>query len=242
MPLDGSTVYVTLYSNVDGSYSDGSGYIRNSYTYTAARSASISSPGPVSVLSSTAATFTWSAVTGATEYWLDVGTSAYVGNIASGPITGTSRQVTGLPYDGSTIYATLYTKLNGSYQDATGAYVRNLYTYTATRIATMISPAPNSTFTSSNVTFTWIPVPGANGYWLDVGTKPFVGDISYGPTFATSSAFFSLPMDGNPVYVTLYTKLNGSYQSTSGAYLRNLYTYTPVKVAALTAPTGWATG
>ena len=124
--------------------------LRNSYTYTSLRLAAITSPTQSSTLPGPTVTFTWTAGTGATEYWLDVGTAPFVGNIFGGSVGAvTSKQVGGLPADGSTVYATIYTKINGSYFDGNGAYIRNSSSYTAVRVATIISPAPGSTLSRS---------------------------------------------------------------------------------------------
>jgi len=233
LPVDGSTVFVSLYTKINGSYQDSTGaYFRNSYTYTAMRIGAIAVPAPNSTLGGATATFAWAAVPGANEYWLDVGTAPFVGNIAAGSVgLATARQVTGLPTDGSTVFATLYTKVNGSYQDSTGAYLRNSYTYTAVRIGAISVPAPNSVLGGATVTFAWPAVPAATEYWLDVGTTPFVGNIFAGSTGAApAKQITGLPLDGSTVFVTLYTKINGSFQDATGAYLRNSYTYTAATV------------
>ena len=71
LPTDGSTVYVTLYSFVGGQW------LSNSYTYTAFNQAGalavMQTPIPGSTLSGNVATFTWTAGTGASAYWLDIG-------------------------------------------------------------------------------------------------------------------------------------------------------------------------
>lgn len=113
----------------------------------------LSSSGP-------SATFSWPAISGATQYWLDVGTLPYVGNVFGGSVgTNTSKLVTGLPADGRTVYLTIYTQLNGSYFDSGGAYLRNSYTYTAGRIGAITSPAPSSTLSGATVTWSayWEP-------------------------------------------------------------------------------------
>ena len=77
--------------------------------------AAISSPAPGSTLSGSSATFTWSAVPGATDYWVYVGTTG-VGssNIFSNTaaITATSQAVSGLPTSGK-IYVRVYSFVGG---------------------------------------------------------------------------------------------------------------------------------
>jgi Abnormal spindle-like microcephaly-assoc'd, ASPM-SPD-2-Hydin len=77
--------------------------------------AAISSPAPGSTLSGTTATFSWSAVSGATNYWVYVGTTGLGSfNIFQNPaaITATSQAVTGLPTSG-TIYVRVYSYVGG---------------------------------------------------------------------------------------------------------------------------------
>ena len=81
-------------------------------------------PTPGSTLSGNQATFTWSAGSGATAYWLDIGNvpggnqyyqSGNLGNVLT-------TTVYSLPADGSTIYATLYSLVGGQ-------WLSNPYTY-----------------------------------------------------------------------------------------------------------------
>ena len=58
-------------------------------------------------------TFSWSTGSGAVKYWLDVGNTPYTAEFTTGETTATSRTVSGLPCDGRTIYASLYTFSNG---------------------------------------------------------------------------------------------------------------------------------
>lgn len=115
LPTDASTVYVTLYSLVGGQW------VATSYTYTAFNQAGalgvMQTPSPGSVLSGNIATFTWSAGSGTTAYWLDVG-SAPGGNqyYQSGNLGGAlSTTVYSLPADNSTIYVTLYSYVGGQW-------------------------------------------------------------------------------------------------------------------------------
>jgi hypothetical protein len=77
--------------------------------------AAISSPAPGSTLPGSSATFTWSAVPGATEYWVYVGTTGLGSSnifINSSAITATSQAVTGLPTSGK-IYVRVYSFVGG---------------------------------------------------------------------------------------------------------------------------------
>src|ERR1022692_1075497 len=73
LPTDGSTIYVTLWTQISGQW------VNNQYTYTAFNSGSskgvITSPTPNSTLTGSSVLFTWTAGTGATAYWLDAGST-----------------------------------------------------------------------------------------------------------------------------------------------------------------------
>ncbi len=124
LPTDGSTVYVTLYSLI------GTQWVPNSYTYTAFNPGGnlgvMQTPVPGSTLSGSVATFTWSAGSSATSYWLDIGNvpggnqyyqSGNLGNVLT-------TTVYSLPADGSTIYVTLYSYVGSQ-------WLPNAYTYTS---------------------------------------------------------------------------------------------------------------
>ena len=213
LPMNGSAVYASLYSFLNGTWQV------NSYTFTAATGqdpkAAITSPTPGSTLPGPSATFTWTAGSGATAYWLDVGTAPAQGNIFGGNVGAvTSRQVSGLPMNGSTVYVSLYSSINGT-------WFRNAYTYTAASGAAVItSPAPGTTLGGFSATFTWSTAAGATAYWLDVGTAPAQGNIFGGNVgTATSHLVTGLPLNGSTVYVTLYSFIGGAWQG-------NAYTYT----------------
>jgi hypothetical protein len=81
------------------------------------------SPVNGSQLTSTTQTFTWTRVSGATEYWLYLGSIPGGYNIFNQSTgTSTSRTATGLPSDGSMIYARLWTLYGG-------AWLYNDYSY-----------------------------------------------------------------------------------------------------------------
>jgi hypothetical protein len=69
--------------------------------------------------------FTWTTGTGATEYnlWLGLGGPGSSSLYTSGWLTTTSTTVTSLPAKGATVYARLYSLVNGVVE-------HNDYTYT----------------------------------------------------------------------------------------------------------------
>ncbi|MCP4101994.1 MAG: rhodanese-like domain-containing protein, partial [Lentisphaerae bacterium] len=99
LPNNGITLYVRLWSV------DNAEWFYNDYTFTAFVSiSSMQSPVSGSTLDSTTQTFTWDN-SGASQYWLWVGTSAEGHDIYSGDQgTGTSGTVSDLPSSGETLY------------------------------------------------------------------------------------------------------------------------------------------
>ena len=194
----------------------------NDYTYTefALTAGAITSPTPSSTLTSASTTFTWSAGSGsAVTYYLWVGTSPGTANLVNiGPLSGTSATVT-LPTNGATIYVRLWTFINGG---ATQLY--NDYTYTEASVGAgaITSPSPGTTLPGASTTFNWSAGSGgAITYYLWVGSSPGTADlINMGPISGTS-ATVNLPTNGVPVYVRLWTFINGGTTQ-----LSNDYTYT----------------
>ena len=76
-------------------------------------------------MSGSTAAFDWNAGTGVTAYWLDVGTGLGQGNVFGANVgTALSRTVSGIPTNGSVIYAQLWSEIGG-------VWYPNRYTYTA---------------------------------------------------------------------------------------------------------------
>jgi hypothetical protein len=178
--------------------------------------AALTAPAPGSVLTGPSTTFTWSPGIGPTEYMLYLGsTGVRSDNIFnSGKTTATSVNVTGLPVNGETIYARLYSFIGGAEHTFD-------YTYTAATQATLTSPAPSSTLTGSSVTFTWSAGNGVTEYYLFLGSSGVGSNDLYssGYTTHTSLNVTGLPVNGETVYARLYSYLGGAWH-----YLD--YTYT----------------
>jgi len=195
------------------------------YTYTeavppAGTPATMISPTRGSTLGTSNVVFTWTAGTGATEYnlWLGLSGPGSSSLYASGWLTTTSTTVTSLPAKGATVYARLYSMVNGKVE-------YNDYTYTeavpAGTPATMISPTGGSTLGTSNVMFTWTTGTEATEYnlWLGLSGPGSSSLYTSGWLTTTSTTVTSLPAKGATVYARLYSMVNGAVEY-------NDYTYT----------------
>jgi hypothetical protein len=120
LPTDGRTLYVTLWSYLNGAWQS------NSYTYTAFTPvpAQITSPANNTTLPGGSVTFEWNSGNGVTRYMLWVGTYWLGDDLNNSVETGLSRTVT-VPTDGSAIYVSLWSEINGEWAQP------NTYTYTA---------------------------------------------------------------------------------------------------------------
>jgi CSLREA domain-containing protein len=186
--------------------------------------ATLISPAGGSQLSPTSQTFTWTPGTGAKEYWFNLG---YGSNgveakevFNSGGIFTTSVTVSNLGAFGQTVYATLYSLING-------IWVPEIYTFTESGspvLAALTAPLPNgSTLAGTTTNFTWNTGSGVQAYWFYVGTGTTLATsrnlYDSGQTIATSANVTGIPAFGQPIYVTLFSQVNGAWQP-------NQYTFT----------------
>jgi hypothetical protein len=224
LPTNGETIYARLYSIINGVT------VYNDYTYTAmsVALAKLTSPTPSSTLTSNSVKFTWSAGTAGSQYDLHLSAVAPGGYdlYLSGHVSGTSATATGLPTNGETIYARLYTFLNG-------VTVYNDYTYTAISVssAKLTSPAPSTTLTSNSVSFTWSAGAAGSQYDLHLSAVAPGGFELYfsGHIAGTSTTVNGLPANGEKIYARLYTIVNG-------VTVYNDSTYTAASIAKLLSP------
>jgi hypothetical protein len=167
-------------------------------------------------------TFTWTAGSGATAYWIDVGSTSGGNNYYSSGNLGNvlTQTVNGLPSNGSAVYVTLYSLVGG-------VWLSNAYTYTAAGFNAVsgaggiTSPANGSTLSGSSVAFNWTAGAGASAYWLDVGGTAggnnYYSSGNLGNVLAVTAN--GLPTNGSAVYATLYSLIGGNWTP-------NAYTYT----------------
>ncbi len=117
LPTNGETVYVRLYTT------SGKVTVHSDYTFTASTRAAVTAPAAGSVLAGASETFSWTASAGATGYSLWLGSTGPGSDdlYDSHETTGTSVTAKGLPTNGETIYARLYTTYGKitSYNDST---------------------------------------------------------------------------------------------------------------------------
>jgi phospholipase C len=220
LPTNGTQVFVTLYTLIDGQW------YGNTYTYMALTLSTaegvLTTPTPSSTLTGSTVTFDWTAGSpGPYSYWLDIGSSAGANNYYSSGNLGnvTSTRVTTLPTNGTQVYATLYTLISGSWHG-------NAYTYTALNptadLAAIQTPAPGTPLTGTSATFTWSSDSNATAYWMDIGTTAGGNNIYSSGSLGTAltTTVSSLPGNGTTtLYVTLYSQVGGQW-------LSNTYTYT----------------
>jgi List-Bact-rpt repeat protein/fibronectin type III domain protein/NHL repeat-containing protein/galactose oxidase-like protein len=217
LPAKGATVYARLYSTIGGKIQ------YNDYTFTesvpASMPATMSTPASGSKLGTSNVKFTWTTGTGVTEnnLWLGLSGPGSSSLYTSGWLTTTSTTVTSLPAKGATVYARLYSMVDGKEQ-------YNDYTYAETTAgvpATMSAPASSSTLGTSDVIFTWTTGTGVTEYnlWLGLSGPGSSSLYTSGWLTTTSTTVTSLPAKGATVYARLYSMIGGKVQY-------NDYTYT----------------
>ncbi len=183
-------------------------------------SAIIETPYPYSILPSTSVTFQWAPCDNATAYWIDIGNVTGGNQYYQSGILNTktrSATVSNLTANASKVYATMYSLIGNQ-------WVSNAYSYTAYSNAaskgTLTTPAPGSTLTGSNVTFSWTAGSAALAYWIDVGST--AGGNQYFQSGNLGNVrtenVRGLPTDGSTLFVTLYSLIGGQW-------LSNAYTY-----------------
>jgi hypothetical protein len=159
--------------------------------------AQLTTPPPGSEISGTVH-FGWTAGSGASQYWLYVGTtgvgSANVFNASTG--TTQSATVTGVPASG-TIYVRLWTLVS------TG-WLFNDYTYSGGEVPAVLTTPPPGSEISGTETFGWTSGLGATQYWLYVGTT---GAGSFNIYDASTGTAQSATVTGVPASGTIYVRL-----------------------------------
>jgi hypothetical protein len=165
--------------------------------------------------------FQWNPGNRATQFqlWLGSGTPGTTNLYDSGPVTGTSVSVSGLPDNGETVYARIYSLIGQSWE-------YNAYTYTAAGTSTppaLTTPTPNTMtpLSGTSVAFAWTPGNIATSFKLWVGTGgPGASNVyNSGPVTATTETVTDLPNNGQTFYVRLYYLINEGWPYTDYTYV-----------------------
>jgi Peptidase family M23 len=196
----------------------------------------MTTPVPGSTLLGATVTFNWNSGSGASLYWLSIGTAPGASDLYfQSQGTGLSGTVNGLPVDGRTLYVRLWSLIANVWEF-------NDYTYTAAGVpqrTVMTAPPPGSTLSASSVMFIWTAGNGVTQYWISVGTAPGAGDLYFQSQGTSLSGVINgLPTDGRTLYVRLWFLIANVWQF-------NDYTYRAATLAgqkaAITSPTSGST-
>jgi hypothetical protein len=204
LPDNGSTVYVTWWYNIGGTWS----YIE--YTYSTGGPGQITSPTNGSTLTGSSETFTWTQG-GSTQFWLTAGNAPGGNNYFNSGSLGNvlTTNVSGLPTDGSQVYVTLF-----SYVDGQWVYTQDTYTAAGGGLlATILTPTNNTEVDGTSVTFTWTNPSNTDNYWLDIGSVAGGNDIYQSGNLGntTTATVTDMPNNGSEVYGTLWTLIGGQW-------------------------------
>ena len=150
-------------------------------------------------------------------------TGAGSNNVYNASNTATTALTTGvvsnIPTAGATLYARLYSFINGAWQSTD-------YTYKESGTpakAVLTSPAPGSTLPGSSATFTWTAGQGVTQYLLRLGTTGAGSNNVYNAsntatTALTTGVVSNIPTTGATLYARLYSYINGAWQYTDYTY------------------------
>ncbi len=198
----GQTLWARIYTQLNGHW-----IYQNDVSFTVSSAAALISPtdNQQNVLSN--ATFSWNAVSGATGYYLYVGTTEGAKDVINtGSIQATSYTPSVPLPPGQTLWARIYTQLNGHW------IYQNDVSFTVSSAAALISPTDNQQNVFSNATFSWNAVSGATGYYLYVGTTEGAKDVINTGSIQATSYTPSVPLPpGQTLWARIYTQLNGHW-------------------------------
>jgi hypothetical protein len=214
LPTSGVMVYARLLTNVNGSWEP------MDYTFTEAGTpapAALISPAPGSQISGTSAAFTWTPGVGATHYMLYVGTTgAGSSNLFnSGSTTATSAGVSGLPANGSALYAKLASYINGSWQFANYTFVSGARAATLSGIS--CSSASITGSGSDSCTVTLSAAASSNRAIVNLASSSSSATVPSAVTIQAGASSASFTLTATAVATaqtaTLTASLNGTTQS-----------------------------
>lgn len=239
VPQTGGPVYVTLWSLMNGAFQAEHYWFTTALPATGSRPARLLTPANAVALSSSTLDLTWDPGDGASGCALWAGSSPG-GYDLYAALEGTNRaRSIVVPGDGRRVYVTLYSLIGGAW--------KSLSYYFTTPIlpdggaAQVLSPATGSTLADATLPLLWSSAAGTSQYYLFVGGSPGAWDFYSGSQgLALSRTVTGLPLDGRPVYVTLYSWLNGAWK-TSSTWFSAANTVTGNRRSSITSPANGST-
>jgi hypothetical protein len=177
--------------------------------------AALTSPAIGSTFTGSSATLTWTIPGGVTGVWLYVGTTVGGSNILdANKGIATSHAVTGLPVNGSNVYARLW-----SLQAGTWTFVDYHFYATGGTKAALLLPTAGGTLPGSTATFRWTTGSGVTDKWLSVGTTLGGANLYYASQASlTERTVTGLPTTGVPLYARLWSLIAGVWQFTDYSF------------------------
>ncbi len=169
-------------------------------------------------------TFTWTAG-GADQFWISMGTTPggqelhYASNGSSTTLTKT------LPTTSGDLWVRLWFRVAGVWRYSDYRYTTGELLSSDPVPGVITAPVNGATLTNTTETFTWNAGSGTvTSYWLGVSTTGFASssenwNVFYGSVgTATSQMVTGLPDDGRPVYVRLWTLVDGVWLFNDALY------------------------
>jgi hypothetical protein len=216
LPADESQVFVRLWFMLRGEWQS------EDFVYTAVSpgTPTLTSPEPGSVLPGGSITFAWTSNGAAvTEWWLYIGSSPGERGLYNSGSLGPSLSaiVSGLPTGGRPLFVRLCYRIEGEWDSSDFRF-----TSAMVNSPSIVSPTPGSVLSSGPTAFQW----SANGtpvteWWLYIGSSRTASDLFNSGSLGTSlsAAVPGLPADGRQVFVQLWYRVGGTWQSSEFSFI-----------------------
>lgn len=234
VPQNGKTLYVRIWYKVGSTWK----YADASYVVGGAVGTITEIAPDINSKLASQVTFAWNTVSGALEYWLDVGTRPFsstvtTGSIYSRSVTNTSAVVSGIPQTGNDVYVRVWymlgTKMQPDWRYRDFRYETNNSSIVSDVVT--IVPAAGTVLTSANQLFSWAPVQGAAEYWIEASQIAAGKNELYNKTNGTATKVqFSVPQNGKALYLTIWYRVAGVWKSSVFTYkTANSSTYSAIQ-------------
>jgi hypothetical protein len=151
-------------------------------------------------------TFTWTAGSGVEFYYVWLGSCYDCTDILSEYEGLSLSRTLALPNDGRTLYMTLFSYIAGQYY-----WVDYQFTASTAAVASVLTSPANGATLGSPQTFAWTEGIGVSDHFLMIGSCEWCTDILNEDEGANLSKAVSLPIDGRPVYVFLFSEIGGEW-------------------------------